>query len=162
TQATKDAYPFNRKAKAEISIQDFSRLFAPKGMLDTFFTEHLSQLVDVRTRPWTFEKVNDTDLGISNAVLEQFENAAAIRDTFFPGGAAPKIEFQITPFVLDPSATLVILEIDGQQVGLRQGDAQPRPVKISWPGPVSTARLELLPASNTSENALMRDGPWAW
>jgi len=161
-QATKNVYPFNRSATTEISLQDFTRLFAPGGTLDTFFAENLSQLVDVRTRPWTFKKVNDTDLGISDAVLKQFENAAAIRDAFFPGTAAPKWEFEITPFVLDPSAQLVILEIDGQQVGLRQGDAQPRPVRITWPGTVSTARLTLVPPSPTSESTLVRDGPWAW
>ena len=162
TQATKNVYPFNRSAKAEIALQDFTRLFAPRGMLDTFFAENLSQLVDVRTRPWTFKKVNDTDLGISDAVLKQFENAAAIRDAFFPGTASPKWEFEITPFALDPSAQLVILEIDGQQIGLRQGDGQPRPVRVTWPGAVSTARLSLLPPSPTSESELVRDGAWAW
>lgn len=161
-QATGDAYPFNRRATSDIAMQDFTRLFAPGGMIDAFFAENLSKFVDVRTRPWTFRKVNDADLGISNAVLEQFEHAAAIRDAFFAGNPEPKVQFQITPEALDPSAQAIVLEIDGQQIGFQQGTGQPRPVAITWPGPVGSARINFLPPASGSESGFTREGPWAW
>ena len=160
-QATANSYPFNRRARADIAMQDFTRLFAPGGLMDTFFQENLEKFVDVRTRPWTWRKVNDTDLGISQAVLQQMQNAAEIRDAFFAGGPVPAITFQITPEALDPKARSILLEIDGQQVAFKHADGQPRPTAITWPGPVGLARVSFEPSTSRSESTLSRDGPWA-
>lgn len=157
------AYPFKRQAKNDISIQDFARLFAPapNGLVDAFFQENLAKLVDIRTNPWSWKKVNDTDLGISDAVLKQMQNAALIRDAFFPAGPTPKVSFQITPEALSPTAQMVILEIDGQQVGFQQGNNQPRPAPITWPGAVGAARIDYIPPAG-AQNTLAFNGPWAW
>jgi type VI secretion system protein ImpL len=105
--------------------------------------------------------VNDADLGISPAVLVQFQHAAEIRDAFFAGGAAPSISFQITPEALDPKAQEVFLEIDGQTVEFRHS-AAPRPSAITWPGSVGAARVTFQPILQGAGNSLGRDGPWAW
>jgi type VI secretion system protein ImpL len=161
-RATDGVYPFNRRARADIAMRDFATLFAPGGMIDAFFTANMAQFVDTRTRPWTFRKVNNTDLGISQAVLTQFQHASEIRDAFFAGSPQPAVTFQITPEALDPSAQAIVLEIDGQQVGFRHADGQPRPSAITWPGAVGLARVTFEPARQGSESTLSRDGPWAW
>ena len=161
-QALTNRYPFDRRARADIALQDFSRLFSPGGLIDSFFNENLVKYVDTRSRPWTWKRVNDVDLGISPAVLQQLQYAAEIRDAFFAGGPQPSVTFQITPYGLDPKARAVILEIDGQQVGYRQGSGQPNPVAITWPGSVGLARITLEPARKDVENRISKDGPWAW
>lgn len=161
-QALSNRYPFERRAQADISIQDFAKLFAPGGLIDGFFNENLVKFVDTRTRPWTWKRVNDVDLGISQAVLEQLQNAAEIRDAFFAGGPNPVVTFQITPYGLDPKAKSVRLEIDGQVVEYEQRSGQPNPVAITWPGSVGLARITLDPARNDVENRISKDGPWAW
>ena len=60
--------------------------------------------VDTRTRPWSWKKVNDTDLGISPTILKQMQYAAEIRDAFFANGSSAAVSFQITPEALDPKA----------------------------------------------------------
>ncbi len=97
-------YPFNRRAAADLGMADFQGMFGPGGKIDKFFTDSLSQFVDTSARPWKFKQVNGVDLGISDAVLAQFELAAEIRAAFFPTGAAPSVQFQITPSALDPKA----------------------------------------------------------
>lgn len=161
-QATANVYPFDRRARADIAMGDFTKLFAPAGLIDTFFNENLAKFVDQRSRPWTFKKVNDADLGISPAVLQQMQFAAEIRDAFFAGGPAPRVQFQITPEALDPKATGITLEIDGQSVAFKHSDGQPRPGAIVWPGSVGLARVAFDPAAQGSESTLSRDGPWAW
>jgi type VI secretion system protein ImpL len=161
-QATGNAYPFNRRAQADMAIQDFARLFGPAGLIDTFFAENLAQFVDQRSRPWTFKKVNDADLGISAAVLQQMQYAAEIRDAFFAGGPVPQVKFQITPEALDPKAQGIVLDIDGQPVTFKHSDGQPRPFAIGWPGAVGVARVTFDPPAPGSESSLGRDGPWAW
>jgi type VI secretion system protein ImpL len=142
-------------------MQDFTRLFAPGGLMDSFFNENLRDYVDTRTRPWTMKKVNDVDLGISNAVILHFQHASEIRDAFFNGNPTPKVSFQITPEALDPKAQAVVLDIDGQEVQFLHSNA-PKPSAISWPGAVGSARVELLPGASGTTNLIQRDGPWAW
>ncbi len=161
-QALADRYPFNRQSKADVAMQDFAKLFAPQGLVDSFFNENLAKYVDTRTRPWTWKRINDADLGISQAVLQQLQYAAEIRDAFFAAGPVPSVQFQITPEALDPKAKSVVLDIDGQQVAFKQRSGQPNPVAVTWPGSVGLARLTLMPDKKNIENVLSRDGPWAW
>lgn len=161
-QATASVYPFDKRAQADIAMGDFTKLFAPTGLIDTFFNENLAKFVDQRARPWTFKKVNDADLGISPAVLQQMQFAAEIRDAFFAGGPAPRVQFQITPEALDPKARGITLEVDGQAVEFKHSDGQPRPSAIVWPGTVGLARVAFNPEVSGSESTLSRDGPWAW
>ena len=160
-QALSNRYPFTRGAKADVAMGDFTRLFAPNGLIDGFFNENLRDYVDTRARPWAWKRVNDTDLGISPAVLQQLQYAAEIRDAFFAGGATPAVNFQITPEALDPKAQQVVLDIDGTEVTYAHSVA-PKPAAITWPGGVGSARIILQPVVDNTSNAMTRDGPWAW
>ncbi|WP_425093577.1 type VI secretion system membrane subunit TssM [Tropicimonas sp. S265A] len=160
-QALSGRYPLSAQATQEVTIQDFSRAFAPGGLIDKFFTDHLLQHVDTRARPWAWKTINQAELGISDAVLKQFQYASEIRDTFFAGGGAPSIPFELTPQALDPSAQSVTLDIDGQSVSYQHGD-QISPAALKWPGQVGLGRISFFPPSNTIENELTRDGPWGW
>lgn len=162
TQALDNRYPFNRRARADLGMADFQKLFAPGGLIDAFFNENLVRFVDTRTRPWSWKRVNDVDLGISASVLQQFQHAAEIREAFFATGTSPAIQFQITPEALDPKAKSLLLEIDGQNVAFAHRGGAPTPVAVTWPGSVGLARLTFEPASRDTENMLSRDGPWAW
>ena len=161
-QALDNRYPFNRRAQADVAMQDFAKLFSPGGLIDGFFNENLQKFVDTRTRPWTWKRLNDVDLGISAAVLQQMQYASEIRDAFFSAGPAPVVQFQITPEALDPKAKSVLLEIDGQQVGFAHKGGQPDPVGVTWPGSVGLARVTFQPNKKKIENSLSRNGPWAW
>ncbi|MEO0912831.1 MAG: type VI secretion system membrane subunit TssM, partial [Pseudomonadota bacterium] len=162
TQALENRYPFNRRATADVALQDFSRLFAPQGLIDQFFAENLAPHVDTSTRPWSFKTLNDADLGISLKVLEQMQMASDIRDAFFGGAATPTVAFQMTPEALDPKALAVVLDIDGQQVGFNHRAGQPEPKAITWPGAVGLAKITMAPSLETTENAILKDGPWGW
>ncbi|MVO18681.1 type VI secretion system membrane subunit TssM [Parasedimentitalea huanghaiensis] len=162
TQALDNRYPFNRRARADVAMADFAKLFSPGGLIDGFFNENLAKYVDTRTRPWTWKRVNDVDLGISPAVLVQMQYAAEIRDAFFATGPTPAVQFQITPKALDPKAKEVLLEIDGSKVAYGHRSGSPTPVAVTWPGAVGLARITLSPKKRDNENTMSRDGPWAW
>lgn len=157
-----DRYPFNRRAKDEVGMADFTRVFAPGGLLDVFFNENLAKFVDIQSRPWSFKRVNDVDLGISPAVLEQFMYASEIRQAFFPAGPTPAVQFQVTPEALDPKAKGVTLEIDGTQVTFTHRDGQPAPTGVTWPGAAGFGRVTFDPEEKGVENSIRRDGPWGW
>ncbi|MGQ0565404.1 MAG: type VI secretion system membrane subunit TssM [Gemmobacter sp.] len=161
-QSLEGRYPFNRRAKEEMGIADFTKMFAPGGLLDAFFNEHLAKNVDTSTKPWSFKKLNDVDLGISPAVLEQFMYAAEIRSAFFPTGPAPQVQFSVTPQALDDRADSVTLDIDGSVVKLSKSDGQPAPTGVIWPGAAGFGRITFDPPDPAVENSIRRDGPWGW
>ncbi|MEE3101222.1 MAG: type VI secretion system membrane subunit TssM, partial [Pseudomonadota bacterium] len=154
-------YPFDRGAKADVALQDFGRLFAPQGLIDGFFREHLAAFVDVTADPWRWKRVNGVDLGISDAVLAQFQKAAEIRDSFFLAPGLPSVTFDLTPVALDPDVEQVVIEIEGQDVSYAHGPPQVTP--LTWPGKAGgRTRAAFAPERAGLVNAISQDGPWAW
>ncbi len=161
-QALNNRYPFNRRAAADVPLQDFAKLFAPGGLIDGFVNQHLIRNIDIRTRPWTAKRVNGVDLGLSPSAIQQMQRAAEIREAFFANGPSPAVAFQITPEALDPKAKSVSLQIDGQEVGFKHRGGSTTPVPVTWPGQVGFAQVSFEPSSRKTENAMRKDGPWAW
>lgn len=160
-QAIGNRYPIHADGSADVTLDDFSRLFAPGGMIDSFFTTHLAPFVDTATRPWQWRRVDNVDLGISPGVLVQFQRAAAIRDAFFAGGAAPSVRFEMIPVSLDADATQVLVEIDGQAITYSHGP--PRGLQMSWPGQgASQARVSFSPTIPGGVSSVSHIGPWAF
>jgi type VI secretion system protein ImpL len=162
TQSTAKSYPFVRSAAADMGMGDFAKLFGPGGLIDTFMTTNVKDMIDTTKKPWTWKQVHGADLGISPAVLAQLQAATEIKEAFFATGATPAVPFQITPVALDPNATKVQLIIDGQQVNFAQNAGQPLPTAITWPGSVGVAQVVFEPALQGAESGVRKDGPWGW
>ena len=160
-KAINGRYPFDRSAKADVTLQDFARLFAPGGLIDSFFSENLITFVDTASNPWRWKRVNNTDLGISASVLAQFQAAAEIRDSFFLAAGLPSVTFDLTPVALDPNAEQVVVEIEGQELSYAHGPPQVTP--LTWPGKAGgRTRVTFAPEKAGIENTVTREGPWAW
>ncbi|MGF1446263.1 MAG: type VI secretion system membrane subunit TssM [Pikeienuella sp.] len=160
-KAMTNRYPFSRGAAADMTLQDFGRLFGPTGLIDAFFNDHLLDYVDTTAKPWRWKRVGGADLGISANVLAQFQNAADIRDSFFLGAGLPKVTFDLKPFALDSQATSVTLEVHGQE--LSYAHEVPQVTPMTWPGEAGgRTRIAMTPQLQGAENSLGREGPWAW
>jgi type VI secretion system protein ImpL len=156
--ATDNRYPIFKDGAAEVTLDDFARLFAPKGLIDGFFDQYLRPYVNTAVNPWRWQQVGNTDLGLSPAALAQFQHAAAIRDSYFAaGGAQPSVSFELTPVDLDAGATQVVIDVGGQSLTYDHGPI--RPVMMKWPGPsgVNQVRIAFAP-----DGTLSKDGPWSW
>lgn len=154
-------YPFQRGAAADVAIQDFGRLFAPGGLIDSFFKEHLIDYVETTSKPWRWRQVNGVDLGISPSVLTQFQHAADIRDAFFLTGQLPSVTFDLKPIALDSKATSVVLEVEGQE--LEYAHQVPETTPMKWPGKAGgRTRVAFTPQQPDSANSLQSEGPWSW
>jgi len=149
-------YPFARNARSEVGIDDFSRLFARSGTLQTFFDQNLASLVDMNQRPWR-AKQNGM---VADSTLRSFETAAKIRDTWFQQGAKPSFSFFLSPSVLSSNIAEAVLDVDGQS--LRYSHGQSQPVRMEWPGPKggSYVRLTFQTLDGAIQTALF-EGPWA-
>jgi type VI secretion system protein ImpL len=159
-QATTDRYPFVPGAEAEVGEQDFIKLFAPNGLIDAFFKENLLPMVDQRTQPWTWTPESQQGLGIPEEVLGAFQTAAAIRDAYFPDGAALGFTFMLEPFSMASRAQIVNFIMGEKDVSMviQDGVARQSPAtEFKWPDETKTAIVGMSPGPQAEQQS----GTWA-
>ena len=155
-------YPFNKNAKAEVTLRDFGRFFGEGGLMDQFFEQELKSFVDTSRNPWRWRKGAGAAMGLSRKVLKQFQRAAEIKEAFFQdGGQMPSVHFTLKPVYLDSSVDKFLLDLEGQTFTYRHGPALAK--KADWPGPDSANRVRLVfEKGGKSVHSVRKEGPWAW
>jgi type VI secretion system protein ImpL len=144
-------------APAEAGLDEFGRLFAQGGLLDGFFNTQLRPYVAISSRGWRPQAVDGVPAPVTQADLDQFQRAAAIRALFFTGGGtSPSLRFDITPISVDKGATKATLDFDGTAVTFPDGAA--KATQITWPGPTRMLNVKLTWDSSAS---IAETGPWA-
>lgn len=156
--ATRGRYPFDPSSSIDVNTADFARLFGPGGMIDGFTETHLAPYIDTTTRPWNWRN----DLGLDPASLTPFQNARAMRQALFPGGAGPVMSFALEPRDLSANASRVTLNLDGQT--LSYFNAAARPIPMTWPGPDGTNMITMsfAPVDGSTEVITSQTGSWAF
>ena len=160
--AVSGRYPFVPGSANEIPLDDFSKLFAPGGMLDSFFNQQLRPFVNTSGTTWTLQSAGDVAAPVSPGDLAQFQRAASIRDLFFgPGGKDPSVHFDITPLSADNTTKQVTIDLGEQSITYSHGPV--RPVSIAWPGAnrIIAARLVFDPPPTGGAAVIQTSGPWA-
>ncbi|CCV11971.1 type VI secretion system membrane subunit TssM [Mesorhizobium sp. STM 4661] len=161
-EAVNGHYPFAGNSTEDIAMADFSKLFAPGGLLDRFFAQNLAPLIDMTSQDWSWKQDARFGRDLSKSTLKGFQLAAEIRNVFFPsGGSVPSVSVTFTPSSLHGDADAAILDVDGQIVQSNQaGNA---PSTVTWPSGTasSSASLSLMPEMPGRESAIKFDGPWA-
>ncbi|WP_395446862.1 type VI secretion system membrane subunit TssM [Aminobacter sp. UC22_36] len=155
-------YPFGTGANQDVPIADFSRLFAPSGVIDRFFAQNLASFADMSGQEWQWKQESRLGRGLSRSTLKQFQLAAEIRDAFFPlGGSTPAVNITFTPFSLHGDADMALLDVNGQIVQSYQNGSSPG--IVTWPGSMTagSANLSLTPELAGRESAIRFEGPWA-
>lgn len=157
-RAVEGRYPFAKAAESEIPIADFTHLFGPQGLFDTFFNENLADFVDTKTDPWSWKGGLRT-VGEDSEGLAQFQRAEMIRKAFFAtGGAAPRIEIAAELRQLDPSSSMVTLQFGGFKWASSRDRLDHR--TLVWPSEGSQlANVEILPRGRL--RALYVNSAWA-
>ena len=162
SQAIAGRYPMDRRSTRDATQADFAQMFAPGGRIDRLFQEKLKSHVDTSTRPWRFLSTDGVPLGLDAGSLPQFQRAAAIRDTFFPAGAAASaLRLEFKPIEMDRELTQFVLDVDGQIVRYAHGPQIP--TAVQWPGPRGTSqvRVQITPPGSSGTAGMVTDGPWA-
>lgn len=158
-------YPFDPSSEEDAPFDQFVRLFAPAGALDSYFTTQLAAYVDTKGPVWKAHPIGNTAPPVSGAALLQFQQAARIRTLLFPGNMAiPAVHLRITPVAADSQSTAVNLKFGSMMAAWKAGAngalGQALGASITWPGDnMSNITLDFVP-----EAAFPRrmQGPWAF
>ena len=154
-------YPFVANSAVETTLDDFTRLFAPGGLLDAFFDANLRRYVDMATTPWTW-RPKLAPSGMSVASLGAFERAARIRQAFFPEqGKTMQVRFTLAGQDRDAALRSFALTFGGQTLYLAGG--APSATAFKWPdaGPAPVARIDYALAGDEPSPSLEDHGAWS-
>src|SRR5262249_41174411 len=123
-------FPLNPASPTDAKLEDFTRVFGPGGVFDTFYRENLAALVDTTGAQWRWREGAAAG---PVSMLQQFQRVQRIRDLYFaPGARGPETRFSLLADSLDGSVARFTLTADGQPFEYRY--ESPRPVSMSWPG----------------------------
>lgn len=158
-KALDQRFPFSPRADAEVTLDDFTRLFRPGGLIDEFFQKNLAAQVDTRGPRWRLRTPSASTL--SPAALHMFQRAAAIRDAFFPdGGNSVSVGFDVTPERLSTGSARMRLNVGGQSMSYAHGPILTTGFK--WPGgPTASTRLEVATSADGPGDTLEYQGAWS-
>ncbi|MHA7776851.1 type VI secretion system membrane subunit TssM [Roseibium sp. M-1] len=154
-------YPFFQDVEDDITLQDFTSLLGPAGVVDAFFKDNISPFVNVRGRQLVEIETQGSTIGFSQEALAQLSTAQTIRDAFFPNNApSPEAKFTIRPALLDPGALKSTLKIDDTTITYRHGPV--RGTDFTWPSQAdgSSAEISITLLDNSSQT-LKKSGTWA-
>ncbi len=158
-QAVKGHYPFAGASGADIPLDDFTRLFAPNGLIDSYFNTQLRPFVDTTAAVWRTQDADGVSAPVSAGELAQFQRSALVRQMFFPaGGSTLGVRLEITPTDLDAGAKQVTLDLGGSSLIYAHGPV--RATQVTWPAQgASSARLVFDPPA--TGGSIQASGPWA-
>lgn len=154
-------YPFDRTAANDTSLEDFAKLFGPKGAIAGFHNDYLKPFIDTTTHPWRWRPGQQVGLGFDDATLAGLEQANAITTMFFSDQEKPNLDFMITPGKLDAKARAFVLDAGGQSLLYSHGPIVDTP--FQWPpqNVSAGANLSVMPEVQGERNLIARQGPWA-
>jgi len=154
------SYPFNRGARDELTVIDFSEFFKPGGIIDAFKQQFVAPFINTRT--WKNRSVGGRSMAISNKVLTQLKKAKLIKDIFFRiNKEIPSISFELKPDSMSKNNARFTLELGGERISYNHG---PKFWKtLTWSGESDDHRVRLVFEDlRGSFHSKIYDGPWAW
>lgn len=158
--AIQSRYPVDRNSREEARLEDFGEFFGFGGRLEGFFTTNIAEYVNTMSRPWSLKGGVNAAIPLTPQALRMFEQAAAIKNSFFRGDKNPYVGFELEPIAMDASINKFTLTLDGQTVVYRHGP--PRAELLQWPGPGGTGRVQFDMQPATGPAMPPMRGPWAW
>lgn len=154
-------YPFDPDAAEDVSLEDFTDLLGPSGVVDAFYNDYLKPFIVVRRRQFSPIQTQGAGLGLSQESLNQISTAQTIKDAFFAkGGSSPEAKFTIRPTFLDPEALRSTLKIDEESIIYRHGPVRAK--DFTWPSQADASVAELsITLLDNSKTTVDKTGTWA-
>jgi type VI secretion system protein ImpL len=152
-------YPFGGELTRQVPMGEFAEVFRYDGLLDAFFNANLATHVDMSGNDWVWLPNSPLAEKASLTTLRQFQNAARIRDAFFPG-RSPTVALKVT-FTLNKvhqKIDSIMLQVDGQQQSVR---AERGATEVfSWPADGGVTGMLLLPELRKRDSQIAFEGTW--
>ncbi len=154
-------YPINIHAVAQLDLNTFQTLFAPKGKLDQFFVQFIQPFVNSDGPNWQYYQRENGSIELSTATLVLFERAKRIQNDFFNNtSGTPSLELTIEPRLLDTNLMRFNLAIGNQNLAYAHGPRQS--LALHWPLGILNQSVTLSMIDfNHNPDEFHSSGPWS-
>lgn len=154
-------YPLNRATEDEMALYDFTAFFQPGGTLDQFYQDILAPFVQTRGG-WRNRMIDGYGLGVSSAVLGQFERAQTIREVYYRHSPDTiHVAMELRPRAMYEQDARFTLEVGEERLVYNHGPKFWR--TVDWKASQDNLRVRLLfedlQGSRYDQNY---QGAWAW
>ena len=144
----------------QASIDDFSRLFRPGGLIDQFATANLTGQIDTSGRDWSLTP-SGRALGLDLPSVRALQKADRIRQAFFkPGDIRPNVRFLLEPMGFTGAPSAVTLTVDGTPAAFSTTGR--KSVELRWPGPTPGVSLSFQGRPNSPPTIRTWSGDFAF
>ncbi len=154
-------YPFKSDSTKDVALEDFESFFAPKGTLDSFYTNQLKIFIEENIAVDEYDTAQSI---IRPEVLAQIEQAQRIRQAFFNRKGILDVNFSVEPLQLSGNKRRSVLNVDGQYLTYSHGPREG--VELIWPNTLrdsAVSKVTLVPTkSNLSPRSINLKGPWSF
>ena len=131
TELCQGHYPFDRHANAEVSIQDFTHLFAQDGSFELFFKHYLTPFINTDNEQWALLTHNHFQLHLTSQCIHLFHLIHTLNHHIFDDNNHLRLGLTIRPLTLAKSAAAVTLSLGSQQLRYQHGPQQS--ITVNWP-----------------------------
>ncbi|MCJ9691678.1 DotU family type IV/VI secretion system protein [Rhizobium sp. PRIMUS64] len=144
-------YPFYDGADADMA--EVARIFAPNGLVETYFRTQLAPLMDTSASPWRW-KPEARLSGYAPESAAFFQRASAIGDALFHQGSSPHVPLSLEALAQRGAATI---SIGGSHAPVTTSGGT---VTLNWPGDLPARGLEISFDSSGAVEKKSAPGPW--
>lgn len=157
-----NTYPLYPKAAKDSSIENFTKFFAPGGILDNFYRNNLALFIDASEASWTLKSSDGLTLPLSPQLLRTLEKGRIISAMFFPHNSnTMKVQFTLQQIALMPIVKSFALNINGQSLNDQQGSRNVS--TFIWPGNNDASDTSMRFDDINGQHVFSQQkGPWAW
>lgn len=153
-------FPFNTKAKQDVSEDAFQVLMAPKGSIDTYISKYLKPFMEQTNQGLSWKKVGDQYIIQDENLLSFVMTHSVVQAMYYPdNNTQPTFEANIRLRHSSKGIRKILLQQadDSQYIDL----AHPQALFVTWPNPAKSVALKLQLENQETVTVATADGPWA-
>lgn len=157
-------YPVVQNAKKEISPQEFSHFYGPKGRLSEFLRTYVApfMVADKQGKHQYWKSIANQQMPLSDQILKVAEQLEQVNKQFFHGNSNQvEVNFSLIANALSPTIKSFIMKLDGHALEYPNGATSLGNVR--WPNP-RTRHHDVLVSVKTDQDAVKKiktSGSWA-
>ena len=161
-QNIQERYPIFSRSQENISYINFSHFFGPKGTVGNFFNHYLQSFVSMDQNYWTFKKLNDLSIPMSQSVLDMMMRASMIQQMFFADNYdQPLFNFSLIPLELGSKTDGFSLNVGTQTITFTPEERKDQ--SFYWPKNKNALFTTIVFKGENGETPSQTiDGPWAF
>jgi type VI secretion system protein ImpL len=147
----KNKYPFNKQAKTESSLEDFTNFFSPKGKLANFYLNYIKPFYYTNQAKWSRVSKNNSEFNFAEIIPEIFIKSQIIQTMYFRDNKL-SVAFSLTPIKIEPIIKKVELVINNQKMIYKHNRQTTLP--LEWPFESQTIHLMSETVSHQQTSAI--------